>query len=59
VALEQSGQGVDRHLSPSLAAGASNQVELCSATCARIKADASSKVRFMFGCSVDDVIPAK
>jgi hypothetical protein len=32
-------------------------VELCSATCARIKADASSKVRFMFGCSVDDVIP--
>jgi hypothetical protein len=38
---------------------ASGQVELCPATCDRVKGDASATVQLMFGCSVDQVVPVK
>jgi hypothetical protein len=38
---------------------ASGQVELCPATCEKIKGDASARVQLMFGCTVDQVVPVK
>lgn len=37
----------------------SGQVELCPATCEKIKGDASARVQLMFGCTVDQVVPVK
>lgn len=38
---------------------AAGQVELCPATCDRIKADSSASVQLMFGCSIDQVVPVR
>ncbi len=38
---------------------ASGQVELCPATCDKIKGDSSATVQLMFGCSIDQVVPVK
>ncbi len=38
---------------------AAGQIVLCSASCAEIKGDASARVRLMFGCSTDQVVPVQ
>lgn len=38
---------------------ASGQVELCPATCDKVKGDTSATVQLLFGCSVDQVIPVR